>query len=77
MLTPDLLRSKYAQACAYTDYVATGKPHHRESWEAFHDNVSLTESQRNLVAGFTRRVHALALSGVWCGDCVQHLPFLA
>lgn len=77
MLKPDFLRSKYEQALPYRDYVATGSPHHRDAWDAFLDAVSLTDDQRALISGFSRRVHALAISGTWCGDCVQQMPFLA
>eukprot|EP00913_Durusdinium_trenchii_P006332 g5944.t1 len=32
---------------------------------------------RALIASFQRDVNALVVSGVWCGDCVQQVPFLA
>lgn len=76
MLTPDFLRSKYQQASSYADYTATAGDRAGD-WKAFYDSVTLDADQRSLLAGFTRRVHALAVSGVWCGDCVQQLPLLA
>ncbi|MEM9558815.1 MAG: thioredoxin family protein [Planctomycetota bacterium] len=76
MLDPDLLRATFDAGLAYDDYVATGKPEHQPNWHAFHAGAALTEDQRALVGGFSRSVNALAVSGTWCGDCVQQLPFL-
>lgn len=77
MLTPHLLKSKYDQALTYGEYVATASAQHAESWRAFHDTHRPDPSHTALLAGFTRRINALAISGTWCGDCVQQLPFLA
>lgn len=77
MLTADLLRSKLDSALPFDAYVASGKPEHRENWAAFHARVRLTDAQASLIAGFTRRINILAVSGTWCGDCVQQLPMLA
>ncbi len=76
MLTPDVLRDAFDRALAYEPYVATGKPEHQENWHAFDQRVKLTEPQRTLLASFSRTLHVLAISGTWCGDCVQQLPFL-
>ncbi len=77
MLTTELLRTEFAAAVPYGAYVATGTPTQRENWAAFHARVSLTPGQRALIASFTRRVNIVAVSGIWCGDCVQQLPMLA
>lgn len=76
MLDPDFLRTKFDAGLSYDDYVATGKPEHRVNWEVFHPGAALTDAQRALVAGFSREVNALVVSGTWCGDCVQQLPFV-
>lgn len=76
MLDPALLRSKFDAGLPYSDYVATGKPEHQPNWHAFHEGTALTDAQRELVSAFTREVNALVVSGTWCGDCVQQLPFL-
>lgn len=34
----------------------------------------LSEKQRNLLAGFSRRMRVLCLAGTWCGDCVNQCP---
>ncbi len=74
MLTPDLLRAHFQRALAYPEYVATGKPHEQANWAAFRAQVSLTDAQRSLIGGFVRRINVLAISGTWCGDCVQQCP---
>lgn len=76
-LSPETLRSTFTSAAPYTAYVATGKPHEQANWAAFHDRVSPTAAQRAMLAGFTRRINVLCISGTWCGDCVQQCPFLA
>lgn len=74
ILSPDFLRAEFDHALGYEAYVASGKPNEQTNWQAFHARVALTEPQRTLLAGFTRRVHALCVSGTWCGDCVQQCP---
>jgi thiol-disulfide isomerase/thioredoxin len=34
-------------------------------------------AQRQLLAGFVRRMPVLVLSGAWCGDCVNQCPIFA
>lgn len=77
MLSNAILKAKYAQALRYDDYLAAAAPNHRESWHAVHHRAWLDDAQYALLSSFTRRVHILALSGAWCGDCAQQLPFLA
>lgn len=76
MLTPELLRAKFEAGLPYDQYVASGKPADRQAWSDFAAGLSLTGDQRCLLAGFTRRLHVVAISGTWCGDCVKQLPFL-
>lgn len=76
MLTPDTLRAAFDRGLPYRDYTATGSPHHQQAWSAFRERATLTEQQTDLIRGFTRRIEAVALSGVWCGDCAQQLPLL-
>jgi hypothetical protein len=60
----------------YEAYVGAGKPEHRAAWGAFRGRASLTPEQAGLIGGFERAVNALVVSGTWCGDCVQQVPFL-
>ena len=76
VFAPDFLKSKFAAGLAYEPYVASGKPNEQENWRAFHARVSLSPAHRTLIAGFTRQLNVLCLSGTWCGDCVQQVPFL-
>ncbi|MCH2211821.1 MAG: thioredoxin family protein [Fuerstiella sp.] len=43
-------------------------------WRTIHEQVSLTEEQRNLLSGFVRDMRVLVLAGAWCGDCVNQCP---
>ena len=65
------LRDKHAAGLSWDDYLATGKPDQRENWLKVYDQAKLSDAQRRLVDGFERRVNVIALSGIWCGDCVQ------
>lgn len=74
MLDHAILRTKFESGLPYDAYVATGTPDQRQKWRDFHARVSLTDAQRSLLAGFTRQVNILIVSGTWCGDCVQQVP---
>lgn len=74
MLTPEFYRGKFQDAMPYGAYVETAKPHERTSWDAFHARVQLTDAQRGVLAGGSRRMNVLVLSGTWCGDCVHQCP---
>jgi thioredoxin-like negative regulator of GroEL len=76
MLTPDALRASFNDGLAYDPYVATGSADQQQSWRAFRAKVTLSAAQRELIAGMTRQVNVLAISGTWCGDCVQQVPML-
>jgi hypothetical protein len=73
---PDFLKRKFGDGLPYDRYIASGKPHEQANWRTFHARVSLTPAHHALIAGFTRRINVLCLSGTWCGDCVQQIPFL-
>ncbi len=76
MIDHELLRKTFDSALAYDQYVSSGTREQARAWAEFRSRARLTERQAELVAGFTRRLHAIALTGIWCGDCVQQLPFL-
>jgi hypothetical protein len=76
MIEPSFLASKFAQALAYDAYVASGKPEHQRAWAAFRERANLTPAQAGLVGAFVRRLPVLVVSGTWCGDCVQQIPFI-
>ncbi|MEK6703911.1 MAG: thioredoxin family protein [Planctomycetota bacterium] len=76
MVTPEILRAAFESALPYDAYIATGRPDQQSGWNAFHSRVRLNPEQRELIAGFSRRVNILVISGLWCGDCVQQCPIL-
>jgi thiol-disulfide isomerase/thioredoxin len=70
------LRAKFEVALDYEDYLATD-PDKAGAWNDVYERVTLTEPQRRLIAGFTRQMNVLCVSGIWCGDCVQQGPLIA
>lgn len=77
MLTPDAARSYLEQGLPYEKYVATGNPGQQDAWRSNEARLELTDAQRALIGGFSRKIYGLFLSGVWCGDCAQQLPICA
>ncbi|MCC7147234.1 MAG: thioredoxin family protein [Phycisphaeraceae bacterium] len=77
MLTPAYLGPKFSAGLSYADYLATGNPQQRDSWQKVYAQTRLTDAQTKLLSSFTRQLKVLALSGIWCGDCVQQGPLLA
>jgi thiol-disulfide isomerase/thioredoxin len=75
-LTASNLSGLHQTAMPYEQYVQTGKPNEQENWRTLYNRVALSESQSQLVAGFTRRMNILGVSGTWCGDCVQQCPLI-
>jgi thiol-disulfide isomerase/thioredoxin len=76
-LTADILKDHFDRAHTYADYVKTGTADQQKNWNDFFQSATLTDDQKQLLAGFTREMKVLVSSGVWCGDCVQQCPFLA
>ncbi|MCC5786414.1 MAG: thioredoxin family protein [Phycisphaerales bacterium] len=74
MPSTEFLKAKFHAALPFDDYVATGKPNHRDAWVSFFERVSLTPAQTELIGGFQRKLYILISSGTWCGDCVQQCP---
>jgi thiol-disulfide isomerase/thioredoxin len=75
-LSNDSLRAAFSQAVDYPTYIKNAQSHEQTNWNTFHSRIKLSESQRALLASFTRQVNILCISGSWCGDCVQQVPFL-
>jgi len=70
------LAQKFAAALPYDRYVATDTEEQRRRWHQVYDATRLTPDQTRLLAGFTREMKLLVVSGVWCGDCIQQCPLL-
>lgn len=59
----------------YSDFLAKyASPDQKSRWDGIHASVRLTDSQRQLLASFTRRMPTIVLAGTWCGDCVNQCP---
>lgn len=68
----------FAAALPYEAFLEQhATPDQRQRWKAFHDGLSLTATQRQLLGGFVRRMPVLVLAGAWCGDCVTQCPIFA
>jgi hypothetical protein len=69
------LYSQFANALPLADFLKTfGSEHDRQRWKDVHEQISLTDEQRSLLAKFRRETHVLVLAGAWCGDCVRQCP---
>ena len=71
------LRQKHEAGLPYEKYVGSGTSQQRENWTKVYEQCSLTEAQRAILGTFVRRLNVIALSGIWCGDCVQQGPLIA
>lgn len=76
LFSPDRLRIEFDAGLPFDEYIATGTDHQARSWQEIHDQANLAPPQADLITGFVREINVLAISGVWCGDCAQQLPFL-
>lgn len=74
-MNAQFLKSKFEQGLTYREYLATN-PTKAEPWNRIYDQISLTDQQRQLAAGFTREMPILISSGIWCGDCAQQCPLI-
>ena len=71
------LRQKHEAGLPYDQYVNSGTEQQRDNWTRVYEQCSLTESQKQTLGSFVRRLNVIALSGLWCGDCVQQGPLIA
>ncbi len=70
------LKDKHEAGLSYEAYVQTGNDSQRDGWQQVYEQAALTESQSDLVSRFVRKINVIALSGIWCGDCVQQGPLI-
>ncbi|MBV8781559.1 MAG: thioredoxin family protein [Phycisphaerae bacterium] len=68
--------SQWPAALSYDDYVRTGTEEQQRRWRQVFDVVRLADKQSQLIRSFSRDVHVLVVSGIWCGDCVQQCPLM-
>jgi hypothetical protein len=67
---PALLRRMYDAGVEYDRFLQLAEAdQQRGPWDQRYHQLPLSETQHDLVAGFTRTMHVLTLTGPWCGDC--------
>ncbi len=70
MFPTDVLRAAFEQGVSYESFVASGATEgHDAQWRTRYAQLDLTDDQRALIAGFTRDMKVLCITGTWCGDC--------
>jgi len=67
----ELYRSAFDAALPWADYLASANEAQLVRWHAAFDKTALTDAQRAMLGGFTRRMPVLVMSGIWCGDCMR------
>jgi len=72
---PTFLREKHTAGLDYEAYLTTDAAK-SPAWRKIEAKLSLSPSQQSLMASFTRRMHVICLSGIWCGDCSSQGPML-
>ena len=72
----DFLSKTFAAAVPYDEYVRGGTDEQQRRWQQVWDVAGLADDQVRLIRSFTRRLHVLVVSGIWCGDCVQQCPLI-
>ena len=72
----DFFKTYFDQAHTYDEYVTSGTNDQLQKWNSFYELTQLTEAQHQQVQSFTRKMHVLVMSGVWCGDCIRQGPML-
>jgi thiol-disulfide isomerase/thioredoxin len=75
-MNASFLAGKFSAAMAYHKYTLTGTEEQQRRWKQVYDLARLTDEQTRLLAGFSREMRVLVVSGIWCGDCVQQCPLL-
>ena len=68
-------QSCFERALPYQQFLQQhGTAEHRQRWQALYEKVTLLPQQKDLLAGFRRKMHVLCMAGTWCGDCVNACP---
>lgn len=71
------IASYWPKALSYDAFLDRhANPNQLQRWRTFEKAVTLTAEQQKSLAGYTRQMNILCLSGAWCGDCVEQVPIL-
>jgi len=69
------LFGKFQLGHPYNDFLDRyATPEQRNRWQQVHEEIQLTEAQRQLLGSFRRTMSVLCLAGAWCGDCINQCP---
>ncbi len=69
------LFEKFQLGLPYSDFLARyATDEQKKRWRQVHDQIQLTDAQRQLLASFQREMNVLCLAGAWCGDCINQCP---
>ncbi len=69
------LFDKFRAGLPYADFIARyANDVQKQRWRQVHEQVALTDAQRELLGSFRRTTHVLCLAGAWCGDCINQCP---
>jgi thiol-disulfide isomerase/thioredoxin len=74
--TASYFSERFTAGLPYDRYLQTGTDEQQRRWNQVHDAARLTDTQKQLVAGFVRAMKILIFSGIWCGDCVEQCPLI-
>jgi thiol-disulfide isomerase/thioredoxin len=67
--------AKFETGLSYTDFLERyANPDQKSRWAGVYGKVNLSESNTELLKGFTREMKVLVVAGAWCGDCVNQCP---
>jgi hypothetical protein len=70
-------RSCFEKASDYEQYLAESPSHHAKRWLDMAAKIpALEDEQQQRLSGYNRILNVLMVSGVWCGDCMQHGPMI-
>ena len=73
----DFWSACWAEAESYENYLKGSEPKRAGRWESLSARIpSLSSEQRERLTGYGRALNVLAVSGVWCGDCVRQGPMI-
>jgi hypothetical protein len=75
-MNQEFYKGKFEGALSYKLYMDASTEQEKSRWQAVYDRVTLTDAQKQLLGGFTRKMNVLCMSGAWCGDCVRQGPIL-
>ena len=69
------LFDKFRAGLPYADFLARyANDVQKQRWRQVHEQVTLTDAQRELLGSFRRAMPVLCLAGAWCGDCINQCP---